>query len=94
MTKGKQCPYNTLCQTRNKCSECTIYKEYLCVHYWVLNEKNYGRCKHCGAEKQFPTLKEVSQKFNSGRAEVNKLWLNNPKRVADRGIQEKRRYRR
>ena len=24
------------------------------AHYWVLNDKNYGVCKRCGAEKQFP----------------------------------------
>jgi len=23
------------------------------AHYWVLNEKNFGVCKKCGAKKQF-----------------------------------------
>jgi hypothetical protein len=24
------------------------------AHYWVLNDKNFGICKRCGAQKQFP----------------------------------------
>ena len=24
------------------------------AHYWVLNDKNFGVCKKCGAKKQFP----------------------------------------
>ena len=25
-----------------------------CVHYWILDEKNYGVCKKCGDKKHFP----------------------------------------
>ncbi len=28
------------------------YKE--AAHYWILNDKNFGICKNCGAQKQFP----------------------------------------
>jgi hypothetical protein len=24
------------------------------AHYWILNDKNFGICKRCGAQKQFP----------------------------------------
>jgi hypothetical protein len=24
------------------------------AHYWILNDKNFGICKNCGAQKQFP----------------------------------------
>lgn len=24
------------------------------AHYWVLDDKNFGVCKKCGAQKQFP----------------------------------------
>ena len=27
---------------------------YLCVHHWIVNEYNFGRCRRCGAERQFP----------------------------------------
>jgi hypothetical protein len=25
------------------------------AHYWVIDDKNLGVCKRCGAQKQFPT---------------------------------------
>jgi len=25
-----------------------------CIHFWVINSDNFGFCKKCGAEKQFP----------------------------------------
>lgn len=30
-----------------------------CVHYWILNSQNFGVCKLCGSERQFPTVEEV-----------------------------------
>lgn len=24
-----------------------------CIHHWILNRENFGRCKKCGVEKQF-----------------------------------------
>lgn len=24
------------------------------AHYWVIDDKNFGVCKRCGAHKQFP----------------------------------------
>jgi hypothetical protein len=24
------------------------------AHYWILNDKSFGICKKCGAQKQFP----------------------------------------
>jgi hypothetical protein len=24
------------------------------AHYWILDDKSFGVCKKCGAEKQFP----------------------------------------
>ena len=24
------------------------------AHYWVLDDRNFGICKKCGAQKQFP----------------------------------------
>jgi hypothetical protein len=29
-----------------------------CVHHWIINEKNFGTCKKCGASKFFPTTWE------------------------------------
>jgi hypothetical protein len=25
-----------------------------CIHHWLLDERNFGVCKKCGAQKQFP----------------------------------------
>jgi len=27
------------------------------VHSWVIDEKNFGRCKYCNATRQFPVEK-------------------------------------
>ena len=24
-----------------------------CIHHWLINERNFGVCKKCGASKQF-----------------------------------------
>ena len=32
------------------------------AHYWILNDKNLGVCKRCGATKQFATERWVWQK--------------------------------
>jgi hypothetical protein len=26
------------------------------AHYWILNDKSFGICKKCGAQKQFPMI--------------------------------------
>ena len=28
-------------------------------HYWIIDDKNFGMCKKCGAQKQFPTQLDV-----------------------------------
>jgi hypothetical protein len=33
-----------------------------CVHYWLIDEKNYGVCKKCGVEKQFCRSWDTVQK--------------------------------
>ena len=30
-----------------------------CIHYWLINDKQLGTCKKCGAVKQFPTLADI-----------------------------------
>jgi len=30
-----------------------------CVHYWVIDAKNFGVCKHCGTTKQFQSGDEA-----------------------------------
>ena len=32
------------------------------AHYWILNDKNLGVCKRCGATKQFATERWVWQR--------------------------------
>lgn len=27
-----------------------------CIHYWIVDNKNVGRCRHCGAVEDFGTL--------------------------------------
>jgi len=29
------------------------------VHYWDIDERNLGRCLHCGAEWQFPAPADI-----------------------------------
>ena len=42
-----------------------------CIHYWILANKNVGRCRHCGAVKDFGALlREESKKLNQWHAEV------------------------
>lgn len=28
-------------------------KKNKCTHFWIIDSDNYGRCKYCGAEKDF-----------------------------------------
>lgn len=44
----------------------------LCIHHWLINEKNFGVCKKCGESKQFNTgswydssMKKTSQTKSS-----------------------------
>lgn len=37
-----------------------------CIHHWILDTTSYGRCKKCGAEKQFPES-VPSPDFNRGQ---------------------------
>ena len=30
-----------------------------CIHHWIIDSKQHGVCKHCGAEKDFPGLADV-----------------------------------
>ena len=30
----------------------------MCVHYWLIDSKDYGKCKNCGKEKDFRPLQE------------------------------------
>lgn len=34
------------------------------AHYWVLDDKNFGICKKCGAQKQFPVAVSSWQNSN------------------------------
>lgn len=29
-----------------------------CCHYWDINAQNLGTCQHCGATRQFPSVRE------------------------------------
>jgi len=39
-----------------------------CIHYWLLDEKNYGVCKKCGEAKQFCSSWSTIQKAWYSRA--------------------------
>jgi len=42
-----------------------------CVHYYVVDDFNHGVCKYCGAEKQFPTLREQMEQMDRRRIHNN-----------------------
>ena len=33
-----------------------------CVHYWIVDEHGVGRCRECGAVRDFGTLQEKEAK--------------------------------
>uniref|UniRef100_A0A6H2A3T3 Uncharacterized protein n=1 Tax=viral metagenome TaxID=1070528 RepID=A0A6H2A3T3_9ZZZZ len=36
----------------------------MCVHYWFIDDKNYGKCIKCPAEKDFqPGIDKYESKF-------------------------------
>jgi len=36
-------------------------KQETCIHYWVIDSSHHGVCKHCGAERDFPTWETLMQ---------------------------------
>jgi hypothetical protein len=42
-----------------------------CIHYWLLDEKNYGVCKKCGEAKQ----------FCSSWSTIQKAWYSRPNKA-------------
>ena len=41
------------------------------AHHWMLDEKDFGVCKHCGASKQFHTQVSFYQPSAFGRAKAD-----------------------
>lgn len=33
-------------------------KKGACIHHWMISDHNFGRCKKCGATKDFAKLQE------------------------------------
>jgi DNA-directed RNA polymerase subunit M/transcription elongation factor TFIIS len=49
----------------------------MCIHHWLINERNFGVCKKCGESKQFSSgswydasLKKTSQTKSSKVTQV------------------------
>jgi len=40
-----------------------------CIHYWIIDQLNYGVCKKCGAEKHFPNTYGQILKWKSRKTE-------------------------
>ena len=38
----------------------TLDEHKACIHHWVIDERNLGVCRKCGAGKQFPVLTDLS----------------------------------
>jgi len=72
----KQCPEcGTWIHKNSKtCLVCYLRRraQERCVHYWVVDElTNYGICKYCGAERQFPSVKEQFEQMDRVRRHNN-----------------------
>jgi len=71
----KQCPdCGTWIQKSSKtCLVCYLRRrvQERCVHYWDIGDDNYGTCLKCGAEKQFPTLREQMEQMDRRRIHNN-----------------------
>ncbi|UCG83009.1 MAG: hypothetical protein JSW38_12690 [Dehalococcoidia bacterium] len=49
-----------------------------CVHHWFIDERNYGICKKCGADKQFsrswsPLANQKAWSSKNNKAQQNVL---------------------
>lgn len=46
-----------------------------CTHYWLIDDKNKGICKYCGAERQFPVWHDRDYKWRTGMPDTLDLDL-------------------
>jgi hypothetical protein len=47
--------------TRGNKTEAVNMVEPTCVHWWIIGDYLVGRCKKCGATKDFQKLREAEQ---------------------------------
>lgn len=38
-----------------------------CIHYWIIDNKNFGICKKCGGERKFPFEPKMNKNERRGR---------------------------
>ena len=67
-----------------------------CIHHWLINEKDYGTCRECGAERQFPNGEIIHQAAvvlgrlggkKGGPARARKLTPEQRKEIARKAAQ-------
>jgi len=45
-----------------------------CIHYWIVDNKDVGRCLHCGAVKDFGTLLRREERNPVRSAAAKERW--------------------
>ena len=65
-----------------------VKAEKECVHYWVIDSSNNrGTCKHCGAQRQFLSHRELrswdDEGGEKGRKVIKKKRVHRKKDVID-----------
>jgi len=39
----------------------------MCIHHWIIDQDNYGRCKKCLEKRQFPRHPMVEDRFRGAK---------------------------